>query len=66
MITIKMTEGEFRALQSAYEGVCIGCGEIRSCTEPDAENYDCEACGENKVVGADIALVTEVIEIVNG
>ena len=33
-------------------GFCINCGEERDGCEPDARNYPCEACGENKVYGA--------------
>jgi predicted RNA-binding Zn-ribbon protein involved in translation (DUF1610 family) len=63
MICVEMTEEEFLEIQSAYQGVCASCGEIRDCTEPDAEDYECEACGENTVVGVDNALIMGIIEI---
>lgn len=33
-------------------GFCLACGEEQEGCEPDAENYECEACGERKVWGA--------------
>ena len=30
-------------------GFCLACREIRESTEPDAENYACEVCGEDAV-----------------
>ncbi len=35
-----------------YEGFCLACGERQDCCEPDARNYECEACGEHQVFGA--------------
>ena len=32
-------------------GICIACGAERDGCEPDAENYECEDCGERKVMG---------------
>jgi len=40
------------------EGLCTACGEIADCVEPDARNYTCNACGENKVFGAEELLIT--------
>lgn len=48
----KMSEEEYSALDEEYSGLCDKCGEVRyGDTEPDAENYPCEACGENSVQG---------------
>lgn len=33
-------------------GFCIACGEEADGCEPDAREYECECCGENKVFGA--------------
>jgi hypothetical protein len=33
-------------------GFCIACGEDADGCEPDAREYECEHCGENKVYGA--------------
>lgn len=38
-------------------GICLACGEDADDCEPDARNYECEACGENKVFGAEEILV---------
>ena len=37
----------------ANMGFCIACGEEHYSIEPDARNYKCDACGENKVFGAE-------------
>ncbi len=34
-------------------GFCTACGERQEGVEPDAERYECEACGENRVYGAE-------------
>jgi hypothetical protein len=48
-------------LELAYadnnEGLCMACGEIAECVEPDARKYECESCGESKVYGAQEALL---------
>lgn len=33
-------------------GFCIACGNEQEGCEPDAREYECEACGEKKVYGA--------------
>lgn len=35
------------------QGICTACGAEASGCEPDARNYPCEECGENKVFGAE-------------
>ena len=35
------------------EGICRKCGEIQYGVEPDAEGYECEACGAMEVAGAE-------------
>ena len=39
------------------EGLCMACGEVAECVEPDARKYECESCGESKVYGAQEALL---------
>jgi len=39
------------------EGICISCGDSVHGVEPDARNYNCENCGENKVFGAEELLI---------
>jgi len=36
----------------ANAGFCRACGEEADGCEPDAQNYPCDACGENEVFGA--------------
>lgn len=33
-------------------GFCVQCGNEQEGCEPDARDYECEACGENTVYGA--------------
>ena len=33
-------------------GFCIACGNEQEECEPDARKYECEACGEHEVYGA--------------
>lgn len=40
-------------------GVCLACGDQADQVEPDAEGYECEACGEQSVFGAEQLLMTE-------
>jgi hypothetical protein len=38
-------------------GFCIACGEEAEGCEPDARGYECEACGESAVFGAEELLL---------
>jgi len=38
-------------------GFCLSCGEEREGCEPDAEHYECYACGEFEVMGAEMLYV---------
>lgn len=42
-------------------GFCTNCGAERECCEPDAREYDCEECGENKVYGAEELLMMGLV-----
>jgi len=63
--TFKMTEEDYYAARSDYEGICKECGELRSQTEPDAEGYECYACGAMAVQGIENALMMGTIELVD-
>ena len=39
------------------EALCMACGEVAACVEPDARKYECESCGEKKVYGAQEGLL---------
>jgi len=41
-------------------GICTACYEVMYGVEPDGENYECEACGEFKVLGAELYLLMNV------
>jgi hypothetical protein len=44
-------------------GFCIACGHEQGGCEPDARRYQCEACGERQVYGAEeLALIAIVID----
>lgn len=34
-------------------GICLACGADADGCEPDARRYECEACGERQVYGAE-------------
>ena len=42
------------------EGICTSCEETQMFVEPDAENYECESCGEHTVQGKD-NLIMELV-----
>jgi predicted RNA-binding Zn-ribbon protein involved in translation (DUF1610 family) len=64
-IDIDIDIATYQELQESYGGICLNCGEFRweGC-EPDAENYLCEECGENRVYGIEQALLCGEIEII--
>lgn len=62
-MTIKMSMREYNAFDY-NEGICIACKETADGVEPDAENYECAACGEKKVFGLEQAVIIGHIEII--
>jgi hypothetical protein len=38
-------------------GFCVACGEGAEGVEPDAQQYECECCGEKAVYGAEELLL---------
>lgn len=38
-------------------GFCLACGHEQDGCEPDARNYECEACGKKQVFGAEEILI---------
>ena len=61
---IRMTIEEYNEHRTLYDGVCMACGAIRcGDTEPDAEDYPCEECGQEKVIGIESALMEDVVVI---
>ena len=60
---ISLPQSEYEQHVADNDGLCLACGEINhgGC-EPDAEEYLCESCGEDKVMGFEQALVCGHIE----
>lgn len=48
---------ERRLTSTDNPGFCIACGAEADGVEPDARDYECEACGEEAVYGADELLL---------
>lgn len=68
MKCVMMTEEEYRDAAEGYVGFCTVClAFTRDGTEPDAEDYDCPACGgDTTVIGAENALLCGCIEFCAG
>ena len=47
---------ERRRISLDDPGFCLACGLEVLGIEPDAESYECEACGENQVFGVEALL----------
>lgn len=64
-LPLKLTKEEYLELVDCYGGLCLNCTELKyeGC-EPDAEDYPCEGCDENRVQGIENALIAGHIEIV--
>jgi hypothetical protein len=63
-MTIKMTENEYREYRGEYVGICLACENRQDSVEPDATNYCCDSCEENKVFGIEHLLIVGEIEFV--
>jgi len=62
--TLKITESEYHQHRNDYNGFCTECGAIAfGDTEPDAEYYECEKCGEQAVMGIEQAMLHGIIDI---
>lgn len=62
--TARLTEEAYQEHVDSMDGVCLGCGKWRyGDTEGDAENYPCDSCGENHVMGTEMALIAGHLEI---
>jgi hypothetical protein len=64
MVDLIYTEDDYRDMCDNSEGICLACGEIRDCCEPDARNYKCESCGERKVFGVEELLMMGKLYII--
>ena len=54
-VTAKRIMGAVHRGHSSLDnpGFCVACGADADGCEPDAQEYECEACGEPAVYGAD-------------
>ena len=60
----QVTDEEYQTATRDYLGWCTSCEEFtRDNTEPDAENYNCPKCEENRVIGAENALILGEITV---
>ena len=59
------TTDEVQAAEGEMAGWCTTCQEFvnHGDVEPDAENYQCETCGENTVRGVGNALLDNLLPI---
>lgn len=62
-LTFTFSEEDFRDLQDAHAGFCTECGDERGECEPDAHNYECEACGALAVCGLEDLLFRGLLSI---
>lgn len=64
MPKVSIAMDEFEEMCESYMGFCTSCQEFtRDSTAPDAENYMCDECGKNTVIGAEQAMLTGKIEV---
>ena len=61
--SISVEQLEATLFSDDMEGICIECGAYESPVEPDAENYPCPECGENKVYGLEQAALCGLVDI---
>lgn len=63
----EMTEEEYRALVDDSEGLCVACGSIRGCCEPDARKYRCDdGCQQFTVYGVEELMLMGRIALQEG
>lgn len=61
---IELTEAEYLYGTDNNFGICVSCKHIaEGGCEPDAEEYECDNCGENGVMGYENALICGNITI---
>jgi len=54
-VTLRKVMGAVKRAHASLDnpGFCVACGAKVEGVEPDARGYECEACGESKVYGAE-------------
>ena len=61
---LRLTQAQYRELDSDMIGICRACGAERDTCEPDAEGYPCPTCGSAEVYGVEQLLIREEVEII--
>lgn len=63
-MSIRLTPEELQGHIDGYDGFCLSCEQWTvGGVEPDADQYHCDLCGEDAVMGAEEAMLTENIEL---
>lgn len=61
LLSAEEIESVYREHRETYIGYCRVCEDwTTDCVEPDAEDYECECCGNDSVIGADNWLMEQV------
>lgn len=50
-VSVGMPAAEYHYMSENSEGLCVACGNVADCVEPDAVRYECEHCGQMTVYG---------------
>ena len=61
----RFTEMEYQDWLNRSVGICLDCHAERGCTEPDAEGYTCDSCGHARVMGLELAIIADELDIVD-
>jgi len=62
---MKLNSDQFNSHSNDYDGYCYKCDDITSFggVEPDAQGYECPECDKKTLMGMDIALVLDYLDI---
>lgn len=62
---MQLTDEQFKMHCRDYDGYCTVCDDITRWgdTEPDAEGYPCEECGEDSCYGIEQAMILGHVEV---
>lgn len=57
--------GQFKSHRDDMDGFCTNCNQVTTFggIEPDAEQYECEECGEFSLYGMDYIIMNDMIII---
>lgn len=63
-LPLRITIEDYHRMEDNMQGVCTECGATRECTEPDAEDLNCDSCDSPTVVGVMTAFDDGLVEII--